>query len=93
MKNLIKFAVVFTLSLGSIMAQTADEVVSKHIEARGGKEKLMAVKSVIMENTIGVQGMELNNKMSIVIGKAMKSETSVMGNDIIQAYKVLIDDE
>jgi hypothetical protein len=67
-------------------AQTVDEVVTKHIKALGGAEKLSAVNSIMMENTLGAQGMEFENKMIVVVGKAMRSESKIMGNDMVQAF-------
>jgi len=37
-------------------SQTVDEVISKHVEAIGGKEKLSQVKSVYIEGTANVMG-------------------------------------
>ena len=47
-----------TLFLIQGQAQTADEIINKHIEARGGIEKLRALQSMIMQGTM-VQGRTL----------------------------------
>jgi outer membrane lipoprotein-sorting protein len=67
-------------------AQTLDEIVAKHVKAIGGAEKLSAVKSVTMDNTLNAQGMEFENKMVVMVGKAMRSESKIMGNDMVQAF-------
>jgi outer membrane lipoprotein-sorting protein len=66
-------------------AQTADEIVAKHIEAIGGAEKWKALKSMQMNNKFNVQGMDIESKTSIVAGKSLKTEVSVMGQEIITA--------
>ncbi len=84
-KTILSFSFLFLLAIG-LKAQTVDEIVAKHIDARGGADKLRSVKSVSMENTLGASGMEFENKMTVLVGKAMKSESKIMGNDMVQAY-------
>lgn len=67
-------------------AQTVEEVVNKHVAAAGGADKIRAIKSIVMENTLGAQGMEFENKMILVMGKMMRSESKIMGNDMVQAF-------
>ncbi|MES2795231.1 MAG: outer membrane lipoprotein-sorting protein [Bacteroidota bacterium] len=78
--------ILFLCSVSVIKAQTVDEIATKHVAALGGAEKLRAIKTITMDNTIGVQGMEFENKMTIVIGKAMRSESKVMGSEMVQAF-------
>jgi hypothetical protein len=40
-------------------AQTVDEIIDKHIEAVGGKDKIAALKSVRMETNLSIQGMDI----------------------------------
>ena len=63
-------------------AQTADEVIASHIAARGGAEKLSAVKSVKMESNMAVAGMELPVKMCIVNGVGTRMDLNAMGSDM-----------
>jgi hypothetical protein len=76
----------FLLTVLVSSAQTVDEIVAKHLSARGGVEKLRGIKSIAMDNTLGAQGMEFENKTIVVIGKAIRSESKIMGNDMVQAY-------
>ncbi|MGE5107621.1 MAG: hypothetical protein ACM3H8_08755 [Sphingobacteriales bacterium] len=65
MKKLFLF---FVLISGSLLAksQTADEVINKHIEALGGKEKLNSIKTLHMEGVIIGQG---GNEITINVWK------------------------
>ncbi|GAA4402008.1 hypothetical protein GCM10023187_16810 [Nibrella viscosa] len=65
-------------------AQTVDELVNKHIAALGGQDKLSSVKTLVLERTISVQGMDIPSKSTLVVGKALRSESSVMGNIMVQ---------
>ena len=80
---LIAIAVVFTTSL---YAQTVDEVISKHIEALGGKEKLGQVKSLYYENSMDVMGNSVPQKEYLVEGKGYKSEVEFNGMNIINCF-------
>ena len=56
-------------------AQTVDEVVSAHVEAIGGKEKLAALKSMYMESISVMQnGNEVTSKIWKVQDKLMRRE-------------------
>lgn len=74
------FVVASLFSL-TTMAQTVDEVIDKYVEALGGKEKLASLKSVRMEATMSVQGMELPMVTTKVNGMGQRIDLSVMGQD------------
>lgn len=86
MKNVIIAVAVLVLSICSLSAQTIDEIVSKHLNALGGESKLKEVKTVVMESTIKVQGLEMLNQTSIVVNSAVRSESKIMGNNLVQAF-------
>lgn len=71
------------VSIGAY-AQTVDEIVDKHIAAMGGLDKLNSVKSIVQERSLSVQGMEIPTKSTTVVGKSMRSESTIMGNAMIQ---------
>jgi hypothetical protein len=81
MKSLkIAFAGLVALaSVTGIYAQTVDEVISKHIEAMGGKEKLLTLNSAVTEATLSIQGMEIPVKMTQLNQKGQRVDITAMG--------------
>lgn len=69
---------VTSLMFGSTQAQSVDEVVSKHIEALGGKENLMKVNSMKSEAVMNVQGMDIPVTVYQVNNKASRQEFTAM---------------
>lgn len=63
-------------------AQTADEVITKYVTALGGADKIASIKTLEYEQTMSIQGMDLTAKNTFVIGKSMRSDISVMGQQI-----------
>jgi hypothetical protein len=86
MKKIFLSIAVIALSICSLSAQTLDEIVVNHLKAIGGEAKLKEVKSVEMENTIKIQGLEMANLTSIVVNSAVRSESKVMENTLVQAF-------
>lgn len=66
-------------------AQTADEIIAKHIDAIGGKDKISQIKSIYMESTAQIMGNDAPVVTTILNGKGFKSETEFNGSKIIQA--------
>ncbi|MDZ7900028.1 MAG: outer membrane lipoprotein-sorting protein [Arcicella sp.] len=83
--KIIASAFIMMATATTSFAQTADDIVVKHIEAMGGVEKWKALKSMQMNNKFNVQGMDIESKTSIIAGKSLKTEVSVMGQEIITA--------
>lgn len=67
-------------------AQTADEVIAKHLDAVGGKEKLAGITSVKMTSTNVIMGNEAPATIVILNGKGFRSETEMMGSKMIQVF-------
>ena len=86
MKKIILCAAVLVLSVGTLLAQSVDEIVAKNLNAIGGVAKLHEVKSLIMENTVKVQGLEIENLTTVLVGKAVISDSKIMGNNLVQAF-------
>lgn len=60
-----------------LQAQTADEVVNKHIDAIGGSSVIGSIKSMVMDGELIAPGATLNSKIYLVNGKAFKSEITM----------------
>ncbi len=66
-------------SVTALLAQTADDIVAKYMEARGGADKLKGLQSLILEGTMTQQGVDVTMKFTHVQGKAMRVEFTAMG--------------
>ena len=83
MNKLFAATVAAFISVGAY-AQTVDEIVDKHVAALGGIEKLKGVTTLITARSLSVQGMEIPSTTTVLVGKSLRSESSVMGNSMIQ---------
>lgn len=72
-------------STALVQAQTADEVISKHITAIGGKEKISQIKSLYMEGAVDIMGNEAPMTSYILNRKGYKSEMEFNGQKIVNA--------
>jgi hypothetical protein len=62
-----------------VSAQSADEIVDKHIAAIGGKENWNKVNSMVMEGSLNVMGREVGVKITQVHNKGSRQDISVAG--------------
>lgn len=83
--KIISTALIVLVTTAGAFAQTADEIVAKHIDAMGGAEKWKALKGLEMKNKFSVQGMDIESKTVILAGKSLRTDVSVMGQEIITA--------
>jgi hypothetical protein len=70
----------------SLYSQTVDEIIAKHLDAVGGKEKLSGVTSVHMEGTVEVMGSSGTTKSTILTGKGSRSESELGGQQVVNVY-------
>ena len=74
------------LSLSTVKAQTADEIVNKHIEAIGGAENWKKVNSIVLTGTMSVQGMSLDVITTVLHNKGSRQDINAMG---MNNYQIL----
>jgi len=67
-------------------APTVDEIVSKHVEAIGGKEAIAKVKSLTMESSFTMMGSENPSTTVILDGVGYKNEMQFNSTSIVQCY-------
>jgi len=75
-KNIV-LLVVFILGIVFMQftqAQSVDDIINKYIDAKGGKDKLNAIKSVYMEGSREMMGTEVMVKVTIVQGKLFRND-------------------
>ena len=81
MKNIV-LLVVFVLGLvfmQYVQAQSVDDIINKYVEARGGKDKLNAIRSVYMEGSRQMMGNEVLVKATMVQSKLFRTDFEVGG--------------
>ena len=80
-KQLITLVALVTIPAFSF-AQTAQEVIDKNIAAIGGADKVAAVKSLQYDQAMNIMGMDLTGKATIVVGKSLRNDITVMGQQM-----------
>lgn len=74
MKKIVSIVALLSI-LFSAGAQTADDVVAKHVEAMGGLDKLKSIKTVYFEGVAVMQnGFEITSKTYRIQGKLYRTE-------------------
>jgi hypothetical protein len=61
--------------------QTVDEVIDKYLNARGGKEKLLAIKTIYMEGMGQMMGNDITIKITKEQGKLSRREFEAGGTN------------
>jgi outer membrane lipoprotein-sorting protein len=79
------FTVAALVGTLSAQAQTADQIVAKHLQALGGTTALKGIKTLrISGKMVAGQGMEMPLNIEIKKPSLMRMEVSVMGQSMIQ---------
>ncbi|HRI20800.1 MAG TPA: hypothetical protein PLA68_07590 [Panacibacter sp.] len=74
------------ISAASVHAQTVDDIINKHLDAIGGKDKLGQINSVYIEATTQIMGNSSPVKSTILNGKGYKNETEFNGQKLVRCY-------
>jgi len=78
----IKTGILALLALVSVLtvrSQTLDEVIDKYLAAMGGKDKLLALNSIVMEGSMNFNGQSLPVKITQLNNKALRVDITING--------------
>lgn len=67
-------------------AQTAEEIIAKHIEAIGGKDAWKKIVSITFDGTMNVQGNDIQISLVQLHGKGMRQDITVQG---LSGYQIV----
>ena len=73
------FSIVIGCSAFNAIAQTADEIIQKHIDAVGGAKNWEKVKSIKLSGSINLGGMEADLDQTVINDKGVRMDISVAG--------------
>lgn len=79
----LSLLVVLVLAGAVLSAQTADAVISRYLDAVGGKQTIGKIKSMVVEGSMEIEGMEGITKTTTLNGKGVKMELDMMGSMIV----------
>jgi len=79
--KLSMLAVTLATGITSAQAQTADEIINKHIAAIGGTDAWNKINSMKKIGSMSIQGMEIGYNETIVKGKGMRTDITAMGQN------------
>lgn len=76
---------------GSVFAQdaatpTTDEIATAYVDAIGGADAWMSLKTIAMKGSASMQGMELPITVTTAEGNKFKMEMDIQGSPMVQAY-------
>ncbi len=84
-KSLLAVLFVFALSV-NIHSQTVDDIINKHIDAMGGLDKIMAVKTVKFTGTFSGMGADIPVTVVIKRDDKVRMDMTFQGMSMTQAY-------
>jgi hypothetical protein len=89
MKKLIIFGffIMALIMVQFAQAQTVDEIINNHIDAIGGKEKLLALNSVKLDGNLNTQGFDVGIVVTVLNGKGARTDISVPG--MSDGYRII----
>jgi len=88
MKNVKRlfFLTAILLSAGLLQAQSVDDIIAKHVDAIGGKDKISQIKSISTDNTVQIMGSDNPSTTTMLVGKGYKMESEFNSQKIVQCY-------
>lgn len=73
------FVAAFSIAGLTADAQSADEIIARHIEANGGMAKISSLNAVKMTGSISVQGMDIPLTITKLHNKGYRLDLEIMG--------------
>src|SRR5260221_14084939 len=70
---------------GSLWAQSADDIVSKYVDAIGGRKLVIGINFIVIGSSGSVMGSDEPNPNYIFQGKGFKKETNFKGRKIVKS--------
>lgn len=89
MKRILTTTAVLFIVFSAVAQKTADEVVTKVIDAMGGKEKLLTIKTVKKLGSLDIGGQKIPFNYYCVNGKAERTDYSFNG---LTAFQIVLKD-
>lgn len=80
-KTILLLVVLFASAF--VHSQTVDEIIAKHLDSAGGKDKLAGLTSVYMEGSVEVMGTSGTTKTTILNGKGYRGESEISGQKVV----------
>lgn len=77
--KLFSLFIAVAFSFTTVNAQTADEIVNKHLDAMGGIEKLRTINTIIMDGGLNLMGNDVPLKIYLKHNFAFRQEIEFMG--------------
>lgn len=88
LKQLFFTVALFVLAQTNVWSQTAGEIIAKHLEKIGGKDKITAIKTIVREADVDRgQGVKAPAKTYIIPNKAVRSEFTLQGKTSIRVVE------
>ncbi len=78
-----------SVSIANVQGQTLDEVIDKYVTALGGKDKLLALNTVVMDGTLNINGQEIAVKITQANYKAQRVDITFGG---VSGYIIMTKD-
>lgn len=83
---LVVALIAFVAAVPSASAQTADDIIAKNVEAKGGLERLRAVKTVKQESQLTINGQQSSVLVYAKRPNMLRQEILVNGQTIINGF-------
>lgn len=83
---LVSLTIAAVLSLPATAQIALDDLIAKHIQARGGMEKMKAVKTVKITAKQSAQGMELPVVIQLKRPSQARIDVTIQGKTLVQGY-------